>query len=143
MCLDSLTAIYVQSVCSTVCLSDFLQSSEQPLYGATQFFCFRVSLIHRTLTWTTGSLTCVRSHARVYTRGWGTPTTSQHNSLTRKNSHKFVLCSRRDSNLWSWNPSDLEADALPIEPPRSHVLTFSKGLKTENKSMIKTTKSKN
>ena len=32
--------------------------------------------------------------------------------------HKFFLCSARDSNLWSWNPLDLEADALPIEPPR-------------------------
>ena len=29
----------------------------------------------------------------VYTRGWGTPTTSQHNILTRKNSH-FVLVLR-------------------------------------------------
>ena len=70
--------------------------------------------------WNTGSLTCrVRSYACVYTRrGWGTPTASQHNILTRKNSHKFFLCSGRDSNLWSWNPLDLEADALPNEPPR-------------------------
>ena len=50
--------------------------------------------------------------------GRGTPTTNQHNILTRKNSDKFVLCPGRDSNLWSWNPLDLEADALPIEPPR-------------------------
>ena len=28
---------------------------------------------HRTLTWTTGSLTCVHSYACVYTRGRGTP----------------------------------------------------------------------
>ena len=28
---------------------------------------FRVSTIHRTLAWTTGSLTCVRSYACVYT----------------------------------------------------------------------------
>ena len=42
---------------------------------------FRVSLIHQTLTWTTGSLTCVRDHSyvRTYTRSLGTPTTSQHN----------------------------------------------------------------
>ena len=33
--------------------------------------CFRVSVIHRTLTWTTGSLTCVRDHCYtcVYTHG--------------------------------------------------------------------------
>ena len=42
---------------------------------------FRVSVIHQTLTWTTGSLSCVSNHsyASVYTRGLGTPTASQHN----------------------------------------------------------------
>ena len=47
---------------------------------------FRVSIIHRTLTWPTGSLTCVRDHSCVfaYTRGLGTPTASQHNILIRK-----------------------------------------------------------
>ena len=45
---------------------------------------FRVSVIQRTLTWTTGSLTCVRDHFYAcvqYTHGsWaGTPTASQHN----------------------------------------------------------------
>ena len=64
-------------------------------------FVFPVSIIHRTLTWTTGSLTCVRSYVCVYTQGWGTPTTSQQNILTLKNSYKFVLCSGRESNLWS------------------------------------------
>ena len=41
---------------------------------------FCVSVFHRTRTWTTWSLTCVRDHscACVYTRGLGTPTTSQH-----------------------------------------------------------------
>ena len=28
------------------------------------------------------------------------------------------MCSGRDSNLWLWNPLDIEADALPTEPPR-------------------------
>ena len=94
------------------------------------FVGFFGSVIHRTLTWTTGSVTCVRSYAYVYTRGWGTPTTSQHNTLTRKNSHNLFLCSGRDSNLWSWNPSDLEADALPIElpsPPTWYVLLAAHG----------------
>ena len=42
---------------------------------------YRVSTTHRTLTWTTWALTCVRDHsyACVYTRGLGTPTASQHN----------------------------------------------------------------
>ena len=44
---------------------------------------FHVSAIHQTLTWTTGSFTCVcgHSYACVYTRGLRTPTVSQHNIL--------------------------------------------------------------
>ena len=53
---------------------------------------------------------------RACTHGGGAM--SQHNILTRKNCHKFLLCSGWDSNPWSWNPLDLEADALLIEPPR-------------------------
>ena len=57
--------------------------------------CNSVSIILRTLTWTTGFLTCVRdySYARVYTRGLGTPIASQHNIFDSENSHKFPLCS--------------------------------------------------
>ena len=42
---------------------------------------FHVSKIHRTLTWTTGSLTCLcgHSYACIYTQGCGTPTASQNN----------------------------------------------------------------
>ena len=40
---------------------------------------FDFSVTHRTLTWTTGSLTCVRDHSyaiRIHTRGLGRPTVS-------------------------------------------------------------------
>ena len=49
---------------------------QQPHAGS-----FRVSVIHRTLTWTTGHLMCVRdrSYACVYTRRLDTPTANQHN----------------------------------------------------------------
>ena len=49
---------------------------------------FRVSVIHRTLTWTPGSLTCVRDHslACIYTQGLGTSTAIITTFLTRKNS---------------------------------------------------------
>ena len=42
---------------------------------------FHVCLIHRILTWTTGSFMCVHDHSYtcVYTRQLGTPTASQHN----------------------------------------------------------------
>ena len=52
----------------------------------------RVSVIHQTLIWTTGSLTCIHdpSYACVYTQRLGTPTIIERVSttfLTRKNSH--------------------------------------------------------
>ena len=43
---------------------------------------FRVPIVHRTLTWTAGWLTCVRDHSDacvLYTRGLGTPTEIRHN----------------------------------------------------------------
>ena len=56
---------------------------------------FRVSIIHRTLTWTTGSLTCVRNHSYACvcnTRGWGIPTASQHTIfVSEKLSHMFIV----------------------------------------------------
>ena len=65
---------------------------------------FRVSVIHQTLTWTTGSLTCIRDHpyACVYTRGLGTPTTTRPNMF---DSEKPTNCSCapdgvQTSGLW-------------------------------------------
>ena len=55
--------------------------------------------------------------AYAHTRGWGTPTTIQHNHFDSEKLSQIVLV-LRDLNLWSWNLLDLEADALPIEPPR-------------------------
>ena len=107
-----------------------LQQPQEQRYPVLQVHAgsFRVSVIHRTLKWTIGSLTCVRDYSyactRTHTRrvhahtGLGTPTASQHNILTRKNSYNLFLCSGRDLNLWSWSPLELETDALPIEPPR-------------------------
>ena len=79
---------------------------------------FRVSVIHRTLTWTTGALTCVRDHyyACVYTRRLGTLTKRVSTTfLTRKKTLNFFKCSWRGSNLGSLN---LESHTLPTEPPR-------------------------
>ena len=73
----------------------------QPSLIKAQAGSFRVSIIHRTLTCTTGALTCVRdpSYACVYTRGVmvDTPTAKRvcTTCFTRKekNSHKLFLCS--------------------------------------------------
>ena len=74
---------------------------------------FRVSVIQRTLTWTTGSLSCVH----LYTRGgWAhTPTSSQHNILDYEKLKRFSCAPDEipTSVLWIF-----ESDALPIEPPR-------------------------
>ena len=55
---------------------------------------FRVSIIHRTLTWTTGSLIslCDNSYARTYTWGLGTLTTSQHNIFHSEKLIKISTC---------------------------------------------------
>ena len=54
---------------------------------------FRVSVIHWTLTRTTGSSTCVRdySYACVFTRGVGTPIPSQHTIFYLETLSQIVL----------------------------------------------------
>ena len=92
-----------------------IQKHIYPPVSKVQAGSFRVSVIHRTLTWTTGSLTCVRgySYACVYTRGLGTPSASQHNVFGSEkiNLDDVFLCSghRRGSNLWSFGSLDIES----------------------------------
>ena len=70
---------------------------------------FRVSIIHRTLTWTTGSLTCVRDHyyVCVCTLGLGTPTASQHNVFDSEKLTVFVCAPDgiRTSVIWILSPT--------------------------------------
>ena len=66
---------------------------------------FRVSIIRRTLTWTTGSLMCVRGRSCtcVYTQGLGIPTASQHIS----DSEKLTIFSCAPDAIrtaWIWSP---------------------------------------
>ena len=69
----------------------------------------RVSVIDRTLTWTTWYLTYVLDHSYACVRvRLGTPRKSQHNSFDSDGAG-------RDSNRRSL---DLESDALPTEPAR-------------------------
>ena len=61
---------------------------------------FHVSVIHRSLTWITGSLTCVRDHSYacvyIHTGGLGIPTASQHNIFESEKLTSFFLCSWRN-----------------------------------------------
>ena len=89
---------------------------------------FRVSIIHQTRTWTTGSLTCVHGllYACVYTRGGlGTPTASQHNlSDSEKLSFSFAPDGVRTSGHGISSPTidprplDLPSNALTTETAR-------------------------
>ena len=93
-------------------ISTFILLSSKCMLGLFMF----PAVIHRTLTWTTWYLTCVRDHsdACVYTRGVGTPTASQQNIFDSEKLTFFLLCSWWDSNL---GHVDLESEALPTEPP--------------------------
>ena len=70
------------------------KSSANPVLQVHAGF-FRVSVIHRTLTWTTGSFTSARDHSYVcvsiHTGGLGTPRTSQHNIFDSKKRTTFFL----------------------------------------------------
>ena len=101
----------------------YLQKYSYPPVSKMHAGSFRVSIVHRILTWITGSVTCVRgySYASVCTRGLGIPTASQHDIFDSEKTHNLLLCSRRDSNLGSL---DLESDALPTEPAR-HLMCVS------------------
>ena len=72
---------------------------------------FRVSVIHRTLTWTARSLTCVRDHSCefVYTRGVEhTDSESAQHFWLRKKPHNIFLCAPdgiRTSFLWILSPT--------------------------------------
>ena len=97
LCLSPPARLSASIVTITLLFPFTVQSTEVHFYppvSKVHAGSFCVSVIHRSLTW-------VCSYACVYTQGWGTPTTSQHNILTRKNSHKCFLCSGRDSYLWS------------------------------------------
>ena len=94
---------------------------------------FRVWVIHRTLTWTTGSLTRVRDHSYsyLYTRGLGTQTACEHNLCdSEKLSQLFlVLLTQAGLEPPVFGIFDLESDTLPTEPPR-HPFTVDWALKT-------------
>ena len=70
---------------------------------------FRVSVSHLTLTWTTGSLTCVRDcfFVRAHTHGgWAHRQRVSTTFLTRKNTHFSCAPDRiRTSVLWILTPT--------------------------------------
>ena len=63
--------------------------------------CFCASVIHQTLTWTIGSLTCVRDHsyACIYTWGLGTQTASQHSIFDSMEKLNTTWVSIQPSNI--------------------------------------------
>ena len=100
-----------------------LQQPQEQRYPVLQVHAgsFRVSVIHQSLTWTTGSLTCVHDHSYICVRiqteiGHTDNESAQHFWLGKT----VTNCScahdgARDLNLWSL---DIEFDTLTTEPPR-------------------------
>ena len=83
--------------------------------------CFRVSCPNSDMDYkifNVRAFLCVRIHTGV--RHTDNESAQQFDS--EKLSQCVFLCSGRDSNLWPWNPLDLEADALPIEPPQQKTM---------------------
>ena len=83
------------------------------------------SVIHRTLTWTTGSSACVRDHscAWVYTRGLGTLTASQHNMFDSEK-HTFFSSAPdgiRTPVLWILSPTHYQL-SHPVTPMKADFL---------------------
>ena len=62
--------------------------------------CSSVSIIHRTLTWTTGSLTC----AQMETHARGCMDTARESAL-KVDSGRKIPCHTTESNLHGWHPS--------------------------------------
>ena len=82
---------------------------------------FCVSVIHQTLTWNTGSLSCAHGHScacmHVHTGVGLTNNESAQHFLLGK-THNVLLCSWRDLNV---SPLDLESNTLLIEPSRHSI----------------------
>ena len=83
------------------------KSSTTQFYHAGMLGLFKFSVIDQTLTWTTGSLSCVRDHsyACVYTHGRVGHTdnkSAQHFWLRKKPSHNFFLYSWWGRGLNPW-----------------------------------------
>ena len=101
-----------------------LQQPQQQCYPVLRGHAvsFRVSVIHRTLEFTTGSLTCVRDHsyACVYIQGVGRTDSESAQHFWLGKTHMFCLCSGRGSNSGHGIHWILSPNALPIEPPRHY-----------------------
>ena len=127
VCLSIYLSIYlsIQLFCNiwfslyTLLAFSGIQQQQEQRYAVLQVHAgsFRVSGIHRPLTWTTESLTCVRDHIILmcaFTHGgWAHLQRVRTPLQTRKQLTIVPCASDGVSNLGSLN---LESDALPIEP---------------------------
>ena len=100
-----------------------LQQPQEQSYPILQVYTgsFCVSVIYQTLTWTTGSWSCLCDHSYVcvHTWGLGNPDSESAHFLLERN-HYVFLCSCRDLNSGhgQWSPTS----TLPIELPCHHPL---------------------
>ena len=64
-------------------------------------WCFSISIIHRTLTWTTGSLTCIQVLMHVIAHK-GVQTPQKKSALKVDSGEKIIPCRTRESSLRQW-----------------------------------------
>ena len=107
-----------------------LQQPQKQHYPVLQVHAgsFRVSVIHRTMTWTRGYVTCVHNHSyacvRMYTQGLGTPTTSQHNSFDPEKLHIFLVLLTGPG----FKPPVFGSRFYPLSHPVTPDCTWTEGL---------------
>ena len=104
---------------------------------------FRVFVIHKTLTWTTGSVTCVRdqSYVCLYTRGLGTSIASQHNIFySEKLTNLFLVLltgfePRVMKSIGSWGRCSTNWATSTPHDNRSHI-SYTIAMYTQTKTGV-------
>ena len=98
-----------------------INHSRLPSFSFVWFVCFKQQEQinkNETLTWTTGSLMCVRDHSYAH-GGW---VHGRVSTFLLGKTHKFFLCSGWGSNLWSL---DLESMLYQLSHPSPQWMTIN------------------
>ena len=90
-------------------------------YFSVRAGSFRVSVIHRNLPWTTGSLSCLRHHSCACVPGVGHTDSESAQHFWLGKFHKYFLCSWRDSNLCPLDPIVRRSTNWATPSPCTHV----------------------
>ena len=118
--------IVCKSLDTTLLFKFTVQMHIYPSVSKVHAGCFHVSVIHWTLTWTMGSLTCLcdNSYACIYTHGHTDSESAQHFWLGKKSQ---FLCVFLTGFNWTRVTDITESRVrwlLPIEPPHHRDINY-------------------